>query len=147
MRLSKHKSNSSLSFNMTPMIDIVFLLIIFFMTVSQITRSADLPLPLPRVTSGDVEVETASLTINLDQNGMIVVGGQEMSLSAVIIAIQQKLTQFDNDPKRLRIQIRCDRHCECRHVSNLLKSLSEIGFTNVRSAVESSREIATHETQ
>ena len=37
MRLSKPRKQGQLGISMTPMIDIVFLLIIFFMTVSQIT--------------------------------------------------------------------------------------------------------------
>jgi biopolymer transport protein ExbD len=36
MRLTKHRRVTRADMNMTPMIDIVFLLIIFFMTVSQV---------------------------------------------------------------------------------------------------------------
>ena len=42
MKLTRTKRNHGVTFNITPMIDIVFLLIIFFMTVSQITRVVDL---------------------------------------------------------------------------------------------------------
>ena len=135
MKLSRHKPPSSLAFNMTPMIDIVFLLIIFFMTVSQITRNVDFPLPLPRVTEGDQTSITASITINLDQTGTIIIGGQEFTLANTLASIEKQLGKADNNPDRIKIQIRCDRNCECRHVSQLLESLSKLGFTNVRSAV------------
>lgn len=120
---------------MTPMIDIVFLLIIFFMTVSQITRTIDYPLPLPRVVEGDQNTVTASITINLNRDGKIIIGGKELTLSNTISAIERQLKKSDNNPDRIKIQIRCDRNCECRHVTQLLKSLSNLGFTNVRSAV------------
>ena len=71
MKLSKHRPHNPIAFNMTPMIDIVFLLIIFFMTVSQITRVADYPLALPRVSQGDSSSITATVTINLNREGEI----------------------------------------------------------------------------
>ena len=135
MRLCKSKTPSSLSFNMTPMIDIVFLLIIFFMTVSQITRTVDLPLPLPRVTLGDEDATPSSVTVNLDREGNIIIGDKMLSMNKALAAIQKKLEQTDNDPRRVRIQIRCYRNCECKHVTELFKNLANLGFTNVRSAV------------
>ncbi len=120
---------------MTPMIDIVFLLIIFFMTVSQITRTVDFPLPLPRVTDGNQSSVNSSITINLDREGTIIIGGQELSLANTLTAIENQLKKSDNNPQRIKIQIRCDRNCECRYVTQLFESLSKLGFTNVRSAV------------
>ena len=135
MKLSKSKPKSSVTFNMTPMIDIVFLLIIFFMTVSQITRTVDIPLPLPRVTQGDVETRTSTITINLNAEGTILITGQPLSLKSAMKAIESRLNKSGNDHRKVKIQLRCDRNCECRHVSELLKSLANIGFLNVRSAV------------
>ena len=138
MKLSKHRPPSSLAFNMTPMIDIVFLLIIFFMTVSQITRTADYPLPLPRVTEGDSAAKTASITINLDRQGTIIMGGQTLTEEEVLSTVRKLLAKFGNDPERIRIQIRCDRNCPSRHVTELFENLARLGFNNVRSAVTDS---------
>lgn len=138
MKLSKNKHPSSLAFNVTPMIDIVFLLIIFFMTVSQITQTADHPLMLPRVTDGDETAKTASLTINLDAEGQIIVGGKYLTLDQSIASIEKLLQQFDNDPSRLRVQLRCDRTCPSHHVTTLFDRLAKLGINHVRSAVSDS---------
>ncbi len=138
MRLSKHRSSRSVGFNMTPMIDIVFLLIIFFMTVSQITRVTDYPLPLPRVTDGDLAPVTATVTINLDQTGAVFLGGNQLSLQDALRAVENQLSKVDNDPDRIRIQIRCDRNCECGNVNRLLKRLANLGFKQIRAAVTDS---------
>jgi len=135
MRLSRNKPVSTLTFNMTPMIDIVFLLIIFFMTVSQITRTVDLPLPLPRVTTGDESAQMTSITINLDAEGNMVVGGKQLSMTKTLAAIKLKLDKVANNPRRVKIQIRCDRNCQSKHVTELFQKLANLGFTNVRSAV------------
>ena len=135
MRLSKRKVQNSIAFNMTPMIDIVFLLIIFFMTVSQITRTVDVPLELPQVMRGGMESEPSSITINLNQNGEIIVASKKVSMPNVMAAIRKKLEQKNNDPTRIRIQLRCDRNCESRHVNRLVEKLSSMGFTQIRTAV------------
>ncbi len=108
------------------------------MTVSQITRVTDQPLALPRVADGDQTAKTATVTINLNAAGEIVVAGNKLSLTDCIAAMRNQLKKFDNNPDRIHVQIRCDRVCECRHVSQLLKRLSELGFKQVRSAVTNS---------
>lgn len=120
------------------MIDIVFLLIIFFMTVSQITRTTDIPLPLPRVNDGDVTAQTSTITINLDEQGTILINGMALSLGNALAAIEAKLEKSGRDPAKVKIQLRCHRQCESRHVSELLERLAGLGFINVRSAVSDS---------
>ena len=106
MKLTRSRPHHTLAFNMTPMIDIVFLLIIFFMTVSQITRTVDHPVELPQVAEGASESRTATLTINLNEKGEVIVAGKKLSQQEVASALQKQLEKMDNDPDRIRIQIR-----------------------------------------
>lgn len=135
MRLSKHRPSGSLAFNITPMIDIVFLLIIFFMTVSQITRTLEPPLPLPRVTLGPQDARTATVTINLNADGQLLVSGDRLSSDQLYARLRRQLRQVQQQPERMPIQLRVDRRCPSRHVSQLLQDLADLGFLQVRSAV------------
>ncbi|MEL7497935.1 MAG: biopolymer transporter ExbD [Planctomycetota bacterium] len=135
MRLSKQKQPGALRFNLTPMIDIVFLLIIFFMTVAQITRVVDTPLPLPRVSSGQETKKTATVVINMTEEGGIILAGEPTPIEVLSETLVKRVADQDNDPNRVPIQIRVHRACRSRHVTRLLKRLSELGFTNVRSAI------------
>ena len=135
MKLSRSRPHHTLAFNMTPMIDIVFLLIIFFMTVSQITRTVDHPVELPRVVEGASESKTATVTINLNEKGSVIVAGKVLSQQEVVSALQSQLEKMDNDPDRIRIQIRCDRNCLSKFVNKLVNRLSSMGFKKVRCAV------------
>lgn len=135
MKLSRKRAHHALSFNMTPMIDIVFLLIIFFMTVSQITRTVDHPVQLPRVVAGASESKTATVTININQKGAVIVAGKTLTLDEVAKALQSQLKKMDDDPDRIRIQIRCDRNCLSKAVNQLVNRLSKMGFKKVRCAV------------
>ncbi len=135
MKLTKSRPASSISFNMTPMIDIVFLLIIFFMTVSQITRTIDYPVDLPRVEFGGTKSEPTTITINLNSEGKIIVGGKSTSLENTLAAIRKKLESLNNDPNQIKIQLRCDRRCESRFVNRLAEKLSAMGFIQIRAAI------------
>lgn len=138
MKLNKHRPVGAVGFNMTPMIDIVFLLIIFFLSVSQITRVTDQPLALPRVSDGDQIAKTATVTLNLNAAGEIILAGNKLSPEKTSLALQNQLQKFGNDPDRILVQLRCDRNCDCKHVNKLLLQLSKLGFKQVRSAVTSS---------
>ena len=135
MKLTKSRRDNSIRFNMTPLIDIVFLLIIFFMTVSQITRTVDYPIELSPVDEGAVLAEPAMVTLNLDKAGQIFVGGRRMSADSALSAIQNELENQDNDPDRIKIQLRCDRRCPSGHVNRLIIKLSQMGFTRIDTAV------------
>ena len=135
MKLTKLKRDHSVAFNITPMIDIVFLLIIFFMTVSQITRVIDQPMPLPQVSNGTTTEPPASVTININKNGQIIVGSKKYTLDKTVQILRDKLQQRENDARQLKIELRCDKRCQSEHVNRIIKELSGLGFTQVRISV------------
>ena len=136
MRLSRVRRPASLGMNMTPMIDIVFLLIIFFMTVSQITRSLDHPIDLPDVGPGGEQLETVTITINMDASGQMIVAGKTYDLNHLIQAVRTELARADNNPSRLRILVRCDRNCPGESINRLGQRLGQLGITRIRLSVQ-----------
>lgn len=116
---------------MTPMIDIVFLLIIFFMTVSQITRIRDLPVQLPTVDAGSAKNKVTNVTINVTENGEIHVTGRQRTEPEVASLLAALLPKFDNNPQRIKIEIRYDRRCKSATMNRLVKRLTELGFTQI----------------
>lgn len=135
MRLSKIRRQHSLAFNMTPMIDIVFLLIIFFMTVSQITKTADHPVELPMVMEGGSKGPPTTITVNLNDRGEILVGGQRLSLEECVGAIGKMLKEKGADANQVSIQVRIDKSCESSFVNELVRRLSALGITQMNVAV------------
>ena len=122
--------------NMTPMIDIVFLLIIFFMTVSQITQSLDEPINLPDVGPDGRPLETVSITINLDLDGNMIIAGQEYTLNELVNAVRKEIGRAGNSTEQLRTLIRCDRNCPGVHVNKLTQELGKLGISRVRLSVQ-----------
>ena len=82
MRLRKVQRESGWEINIAPMIDVVFLLIIFFMTVSQITRFEVVPLELPEARTTQ-QPQAGRLVINIRDDGRISVDGRSHTVESL----------------------------------------------------------------
>ncbi len=120
---------------MTPMIDIVFLLIIFFMTVSQVTEINRERLELPRQ-PGSLDQKPAVLTINIDQHGEILVGGSVYQLSELLALVADELARLGDDPTRLTVVLRADRRTSGQSVNRMVTALSRLDIRKVRIPVQ-----------
>jgi biopolymer transport protein ExbD len=121
--------------NMTPMIDIVFLLLIFFMTVTQASRIKEEQLELPQQ-EGSRDKETSSLTINIRQDGQLVMLGRVLQLDRLLTLVNEELARVDNDPRRINIELRVDQRGESRAANQVAKSLEQLNIKRVSFAVQ-----------
>lgn len=139
MRLNKYHRRSTTSFmNMTPMIDIVFLLIIFYISVYQITRVSEERLQLsPQV--GAEEKEKVVLTINVLEDGEIKIQGNPYTVAETILMVGQRMAGPAGEPNLVSITIRADKRGSSAVVNELVRQFSQLGITQVRIAVETER--------
>ena len=135
MRLSKHKRSTRAAMNMTPMIDIVFLLIIFFMTVTQVSKINREQVELPKL-KGAEDQKPTTLTVNVDREGEIVVSGNPVTTARLLAIASQELAKVGDDPSRLTVVLRADERGTSRAVNEIVKSLARLQITRVRIAVE-----------
>jgi len=118
---------------MTPLIDIVFLLIVFFMTVSQISEIKRAKLDLPKLkTQG--EQHQAELTINIDSKGGISIGGSDLNIDSFQAMVQ---TEYANSNNTLAsVVIRADENCDSTSINQVVATLGRVGIQYIRVAVE-----------
>ena len=121
--------------NMTPMIDVVFLLIIFFLVSSHLAqRETRLELALPTAETGldDYESTTPRLTINILSDGQTLLGMQEIDTDQLKTALLEKRNSMG---EQLQIRLRGDRSTNYGQVEPLLVICAEAGISDVRLAV------------
>ncbi len=135
MRLSKHRRNTRPEMDMTPMIDIVFLLIIFFMTVTQVSKLNKEQLELPKL-KGTEDQKPSVLTINVTEPGDLVVSGQEYTIGELISLVNRELRRVGDDPNLLGIVIRADQRGASVGVNSVVAALNNLQIKRVRIAVE-----------
>jgi hypothetical protein len=75
MRSTKHDDPE---INLTPLIDVVFLLLTFFMVTTSFIHESELEINLPEATSRLVEPAETPVHISIDQKGRIAVNGQRV---------------------------------------------------------------------
>jgi biopolymer transport protein ExbD len=125
----------SVSFNVTSLIDIVFLLIIFFLVASHVARSEAVePVDLPKVTdpAGD-EAETAlRIVITVMADRSMWVGGRQVLLPQVEQLILSAAQESGN---QVEVRIRADHAATYLEVEPILLACAQFGVTRVGFAV------------
>ncbi|HTI51902.1 MAG TPA: biopolymer transporter ExbD [Planctomycetaceae bacterium] len=133
MKLPTRSRGGGLRFNLTPMIDVVFNLIIFFLAASHLARSeivADVELP-EAATGGPEEADfNRRLIVTILGDGTLNVSGRELSLPQV-----EQLLPGDDSAREFEVRIRTDRRVPYRHIEPLLLACARAGIAKVRFAV------------
>ena len=135
MRIPSQSSQRGLQINMTPLIDVVFLTIIFFLVASTFMRHGDQEkVELPNASQGRDEVEVASrLVVTVMSDKRLMLGGAEASVAEIENKLQLTATQHGSNATELRI--RADRNVPYSTVEPILLASARIGVTKVRFAV------------
>jgi len=139
MRAPSHLSRGAVGFNMTPMIDVVFLLIIFFLVSSHLARQeVQLELDLPEAGTGQRadDDSTRRVIVNVlpepRAEGQLMVGGRLMQSDELKQVIGFESRQADGS---LEVRIRTDRRVPYRLVEPIMLACAEAGVWRVTFAV------------
>ena len=92
--LTKKKKN--IEINVAPLIDIVFLLLIFFMLTSEFTDFKTIDMISPNQSSTNIQNNNLPIIINLSENGLIEIDKIEIKLEDLSETIQMKLLNSNN---------------------------------------------------
>jgi biopolymer transport protein ExbD len=135
MQIPRYQSNKKLGFNMTPMIDVVFLLIIFFLVSSHLSRQenqVELRLPIATSADDDPNAQTPRLTINVSAAGDYSLAGRAIAADGLKKRfIELVATQGDD----LEVRIRGSRLAPYGAVEPIMLACTESGIWNVTYAV------------
>lgn len=122
-------------FNMTPMIDVVFLLIIFFLVASHLSeQDTQVELELPTAVSGVPQDEDAfqRATLNVPEEGQVIFSGRNVAAAELQELIQTLRANLGQD---LEVRIRVSRSVTYETVAPILDACAKAGIWNVTFAV------------
>ncbi len=77
------------SVGITPLIDIVFLLLIFFMVTSHFHVATGVPIDLPKVTQKTYESESAKITLSIDKKGLMYLKGDRIDFKELMPTLKR----------------------------------------------------------
>jgi len=117
--------------NLTPLIDVVFLLLIFFMVSTTFQREAQLQVQLPEASNAPVEQPDEVLEITIDAEGRYFINEQQVvnaSPQALRRAIRQTLGEGRKD---MPVVIRADGRTPHQAVVTAMDVAARLGLLHV----------------
>jgi biopolymer transport protein ExbD len=119
--------NEDIEIDMSPMIDMVFLLLIFFVVASAIVDKK-VPVDVPEAYYAKVpEDETGRFLISVDREGIIYVGQDAVTIDELKERLRPEL-EFNPD---VRIQIRSDRLTRHEVNEEIMTACADVGATDL----------------
>lgn len=128
----KNKPESA-GFQITPMIDVVFLLLFFFMTSQLFSQwEAEIDLQLPSAeTATQRPREHGEIILNILQSGEITVHGQTLTTDRVRSLLDRLVEQYPGQP----VLIRADADAPYRHIVHVMDLCRQADVWNLSFAV------------
>ncbi len=128
--------------NLTPMIDVTFLIIIFFLVGSKIAdQEEEMEISVPQVTAAAHALTAApeKRIVNVDRQGTITLDQQVVTLEQ----LQQQLASDKSQYEELGVLVRGDGQVSYQPVVTVLSAVRAAGIKNLSIAVEEIREDAS----
>ena len=121
--------------NVTPMIDVIMVLIVFYLIVGQLAAESKRNMPLPIASSGSRHVASEPLVINVVvQDGLVVIEVDRRAMNAdqLAVLIESRLASRPDTT----VQIRADRSLMYGAVEPIIAACRAAGVGTVRIATE-----------
>jgi biopolymer transport protein ExbD len=116
--------------NLTPLIDVVFLLLIFFMVSTTFEHQSRIQIELPEATASPEEVEEESLEIVIDAQGRYFIG-EEQVVNTELKTLKSAISKAVGDRGTVPVTIRADASTPHQAVITALDATSQLGLTQI----------------
>jgi len=133
VNLSSRKKDD-LDVNITPLIDVVFLLLIFFMVSTTFDRESKIEVTLPEAAI-DVPLNTENepIEVTVSSEGSFFVNGQRV-VNSQILTLKQALVKVANGRKDPPIIITADANATHQAVVTVMDASRQLGFVHINIA-------------
>jgi biopolymer transport protein ExbD len=117
--------------NVTPLVDIMLVLLIVFMVTAHFVSDSGLKINLPKAATTETSV-TASLTVSLNEKGDIFLMDNAVDLNG----LKDNLAREAKINPAVRVSVAADGRLPYQHVVSLLDAIKQSGVTKVALAAE-----------
>ncbi len=133
----KRKPREELELNLTPLIDVVFLLLIFFMVSTTFQKESQISLQLPRASEDPAEAAPETLEIVINAAGKFYVNDQEL-VKTDVASIQKALNRLTEGNRQIPLTIRADAQTPHQAVVTAMDAAGQLGMLRMSIATSHS---------
>ncbi len=131
---ARRRGRHEATVELTPLIDVVFLLLIFFMVSTTFVRESELKITLPEADGQLVESERTVIEITVDRQGDYSVNDRVLVNSnkrTLIRALQEVMQPINVVPSELPVVIRADANASHQSVVRAMDAAGTVGLVRV----------------
>ncbi len=130
MRIRDDRAHDEPEINLIPLIDVILVLIIFFVITTTFDARSTLQLQLPNAKGEPTADQTKSLSVLINAEGRYFVGDQEV-LRTDIDALKQALATAGGSDRVRPVLLRADARTPHQAVVTALDALGQLGFRTI----------------
>ncbi|MDH5784909.1 MAG: biopolymer transporter ExbD [Chromatiales bacterium] len=116
--------------NLTPLIDVVFLLLIFFMVSTTFERETEITIELPEASGKQVDVVPAKIDITIDAKGRYFINEIEV-INTEIETLKKAISKAAGKEKKPRVLLSADKDTPHQAVIRAMDAARQLGFVNL----------------
>ena len=121
------KEKKNIEINVAPLIDVVFLLLIFFMLASEFTDFKTIDMISPNQSEVDQPEANLPLIINLSEKGVINIDSKEVSFNKLTQTVKDKLS----NKKETKIIISTPHETKVNILIKIVDTIRGLGIENI----------------
>ncbi|MCD6526789.1 MAG: biopolymer transporter ExbD [Desulfuromonas sp.] len=128
----QRKKREDIRVELTPMIDVVFLLLIFFMISTTFVESSGIDINLPTATNQKIDKQPHEVKVYLEKSGLIHLNDRLVSLDD----LQTHLASYGRRASSTTFVLLADEQAKHGRVVNLMDIAQRAGFAKLAIATE-----------
>lgn len=116
-----------------PLVNIVFLLLIFFMLAGAFTQPDIFKVQLPEAASG-ANANREDITLLLNHRGELAIAKKRYTEDELIALLKEKLAE-----KKIAVQLKADKNIKSQDLISIMEALGQTGLASVKILTEAKR--------
>ena len=138
MNLRPDRSDERVDINLTPLIDVVFLLLIFFMVSTTFDRHAKLKVDLPEASAKATQQQDEPVVLSIDAKGNYFINDRQV-VNTRLETLKTALQKTVADNKDVSLVLRADAKTPHQSVVRAMDAASQLGLTRLSIATVESK--------
>lgn len=125
-----HRKDEGVEVNLTPLIDVVFLLLIFFMVSSTFDRHAKLKVQLPQAETQMQQAQDNPVVLSIDAGGKYYIDDRQV-INEQLETLKNALRQTVGERTDVTLLLRADGRTPHQSVVRAMDAASQLGLTKL----------------
>ncbi len=133
------KRHEDVELNITPLIDVVFLLLIFFMVSTSFVKESQIKLDLPEASATNPPEQTDTITIAIDAKGRYFVNDRAL-INQQAATLERAIKEAAQDSENPTLVINADKSTNYQSVMTVVDVANRLEYLRISFATERPKE-------